>query len=198
MHARLAPDAALEELLGGNARFVAGTPRHTEHTARREALAAGQHPFAIVLCCSDSRVPPELVFDTGLGDLFVVRIAGNYAESGGIGSMEYAVAHFAPSLLMVLGHSKCGAITATVDAVRSGEAHAPGHIADIVAALTPAAKAALAGTGDPYAKAVAGNVRDNVARLESTPPILAPAVGAHQLRVVGGVYDLSSSRVTLL
>ncbi len=195
---RLGPQAALEAIQLGNGRFVAGAPLHTEHTARRESVATGQHPFAMVLCCSDSRVPPELIFDQGLGDLFVVRLAGNFADSYGIGSMEYALAHFAPSLLIVLGHSKCGAIHATVDALRTKSPDPPGHIADIVRALSAATRVALSQPGDPYANAVAENVRANVRRLRTSRPLLDRAVAAGDLRVVGGVYDLASGKVTFV
>ncbi|MGH7707303.1 MAG: carbonic anhydrase [Vulcanimicrobiaceae bacterium] len=189
---------ALEALLAGNERFVAGERIHPRLTEKREALANHQNPFAVVLSCSDSRVPPELVFDCGLGALFVIRVAGNFADPIGIGSIEYAVAHFGSPLLLVMGHSGCGAITATVDSLRGHGGRAPGHIADIVDALTPATKIALEQPGDPYANAVAENVRETAKRLQEAAPILSAAVASHALRVVGGVYDLKSGRVAIL
>ena len=198
--ARMTPSEALAELMDGNARYVSGRSKHFGSSPHREELAAGQHPFAMVLSCSDSRVPPEIVFDQSPGDLFVVRIAGNFAEDDGIGSLEYALSHFGSALLLVLGHSSCGAVHATVDTLKAGKTFAsvPGNIADIVKALTPAAASVLHQPGDVYANATAANVRANVAKLRSQGTILAPAARNGTLRVAGGVYDLKSGRVTLL
>ncbi|MEO6914001.1 MAG: carbonic anhydrase [Candidatus Baltobacteraceae bacterium] len=194
----LAPAAALDALMAGNNRFVTGTPKYADHRSRRDAVAAGQAPYAIVLSCSDSRVPPEIVFDQGLGDLFIVRVAGNYAEGGGIGSMQYSIDHFGSALLMVLGHSNCGAVRATVDNLKAGSPPAPGNIQDIVRAIAPAARAELHKPGDVYANAAEENVRLNVAKLKNTETIIAPAIEAGKLRIVGGIYDLKTGRVKLL
>ena len=189
---------ALAALMAGNKRYVSGQTLHVDHTERRDALASGQAPFAIVLSCSDSRVPPEIIFDQSLGDLFVVRLAGNFAQSDGIGSMQYAVAHFKSSILLVLGHSNCGAVHATVDNVKAGSPPVPGNIQDIVTALTPAAKAVLHKPGDVYANATAENVRENIAKLKGIPTIIGDALKAGTLEIAGGIYNLKTGRVDLL
>lgn len=194
----LSPKAALEALIAGNRRFVNDTPKYADHRSRRDTLVAGQAPFGIVLSCSDSRVPPEIVFDQGLGDLFVVRVAGNYAASGGIGSIQYSINYFKSAVLMVLGHSSCGAVHATVDNLKAASPPVPGDIQDIVNAIAPAAKAELHKPGDIYTNTTEENVRRNVAKLKNTETIIGPAIKAGKLEVVGGVYDLKTGRVTLL
>ena len=189
---------ALNRLLAGNARYVSGKTIHGDHTARRDEVSAGQHPFAMILSCADSRVPAELIFDQSLGDLFVVRLAGNFVEEEGIGSFEYAQLNFSPSVLMILGHSACGAIQATVDALKHPGTKAPGKIGLIVDALMPAAKAVQGKPGDEYANATAENVRLNVAKLKAQKPILAEAVASGKLHLVGAVYDLKTGHVNLV
>jgi len=193
-----AASSIIARLMAGNARYMAGKTIHGDLTARRDELTTSQRPFAMILSCADSRVPPELIFDEGLGDLFVVRIAGNYAETGGIGSFEYAFAHFDSPFLMVLGHSNCGAVHATVDAYGNPKASAPGDIAAIVNAITPAVKATAGKPGDKYVNAIAANARMNAAKLASQKPILGPAVAAKKLEVVSAVYDLKTGKVNLL
>ncbi|MBV8245330.1 MAG: carbonic anhydrase [Candidatus Eremiobacteraeota bacterium] len=188
---------ALALLAAGNKRFAGGASLKVDHTARRVTLTSGQNPFAIVLACADSRVAPEVIFDQGLGDLFVVRVAGNFADADGIGSIEYAVSHFGSSVLLVLGHSGCGAVHATVDLLKSGGT-APGDIQSIVTALTPAAKAAMSEPGDAYVNCIRENVKRNVAKLQAQKPIIAEAVEKGRLRVSGGVYDLASGLVSML
>jgi carbonic anhydrase len=190
----LHPDEALEALATGNARFRAENPTCADLSAKRAALVGGQSPFAIVLGCSDSRVPVETIFDQEPGELFVIRVAGNFATAEGIASMEYAVAHFEPSLLYVIGHSGCGAIAATLDWVRKPH-EVPGHIGTIVEALAPAVRTAIEQPGDPLANAIAQNVRENVRRMQSTAPILSKAASEGKLRVIGGVYDLATGKV---
>jgi carbonic anhydrase len=194
----LSPAQALARLVAGNKRFAAGASTGLSHLTRLDALASGQAPYAVVLSCSDSRVPPEIIFDQGLGDLFVVRIAGNYAEPGGIGSMEYAIAHFHSPILMVMGHSSCGAVHATVDNLKAGSPPVPGNIQDVVTAIRPAVQAVLHAPGDIYANAIAENVRENVARLKAVGPVIGPAVKAGKLEILGGVYDLKTGNVALL
>lgn len=191
-------DAALAQLIEGNKRYMAGATVHGDLTARRDEVAPAQHPFAMVLSCADSRVPPELIFDQSLGSLFVVRVAGNYAETGGIGSFEYAFEHFHSPLLLVLGHSACGAVHATVDAMKSPDGAAPGDIAAIVNAIMPSARKAAHAGGDIYAAAIAQNARDNAAKLAAAQPILSKGVADRKLRVVSAVYDLKSGRVSML
>lgn len=194
----LSADAAVAELLAGNRRYASGKTIHGNLTARRDEVAPSQHPFAMVLSCSDSRVPPELVFDQSLGDLFVARLAGNYAETGGIGSFEYAYEHFHPSVLLVLGHSGCGAVSATVDALKTPHASIPGDIAAIVAAITPAAQEVQHASGDPVANAIAQNARNNAVALRTRSDILRAGVEAGKLRIAAGVYDLHTGIVHML
>ncbi len=185
-----APDA-LAKLAKGNAAFVATTLKHPDQTeARRTKVAAGQNPFAIILCCSDSRVPPEVIFDQGLGDLFVVRVAGNVADDLGIASVEYAAEHLGTHLVVVLGHSRCGAVTAAV----KGDA-LPGHLLNLMEALEPAVAATKGHAGDPVANAVWSNVLQTAAQLRESKPILAELVEKGKLTVVGANYDLDTGAV---
>ncbi len=188
------PADALAKLKAGNARFAAGKPQCGPLTSRVAELAGGQNPFAIVLGCSDSRVPVEVVFDEIPGNVFVVRIAGNYLTDDGLGSIEYSVAVLKSKLLLVLGHSSCGAVSAAVSYVKNGTAQ-PGHIQDLVAAIEPAAKAARSRPGDWIDNAIAENVRMNVQAMSARSSIIREAVASESLRVVGGVYDLHTAKV---
>ncbi|GAB2623289.1 carbonic anhydrase [Paractinoplanes abujensis] len=191
-------DEAIRELLRGNRRFVTGHLRHPhQNVAAIHRLAAAQDPFVITLGCADSRVPSELLFDQGLGDIFDNRVAGNIVDDLLLGSMEYAVEHFDPPLLLVLGHERCGAISATVDILRSG-GEAPGHIAAIVDALTPIVEPVLSLPGDPVENGVVANVRAQVAALTASSPIIREKVEAGHLGVAGARYDLDTGKVTLL
>jgi carbonic anhydrase len=186
----------LEELLEGNCRFVSGAAIHPQQTARsRQEVAGGQHPKAIVVGCSDSRVPPEIVFDQGLGDLFVVRAAGNVLDDHAIGSIEYAVEHLHVPLIVVLGHTRCGAVTAAAEA---GEAS--GRIAHIVEAIRPAIEEARreAPPQDVVEAAICINVRRTVDRLRQSEPILARLAQAGELALLGASYDLETGKVWLL
>ncbi|WP_459646002.1 carbonic anhydrase, partial [Kineococcus sp. NUM-3379] len=143
------PDEALELLLQGNARFAAAHSQHRTHTAKRRLqVAEGQHPFATVLSCSDSRVPPELVFDQGLGDLFTVRTAGHVLAPPVLGTVQYGVEHLHVPLLVVLGHERCGAVSATLEAVQKGSAPTGTAVDSLVDAIRPAAEQALTTTGE--------------------------------------------------
>lgn len=187
----VAPDAAITRLAEGNKRFVSGTPARNVPTAQQwTELAKGQHPFAIVLACADSRVSPEIVFDQGLGDLFVLRNAGNLADPHVLGSMEYAVEHLGCRLIVVLGHTKCGAVTA---AVSGGEA--PGHIKDIVEDIAPAANMAKKKPGDPVDNAVRISAKLTASAIGQAAPILAEAVKSGQLKVVSARYDIATGNV---
>jgi carbonic anhydrase len=188
------PDESLKKLVEGNERYVKGAMTHPDaNSARRDEVAKGQHPFAIILGCSDSRVPPEVIFDQGLGDLFVIRTAGNVADDVAIGSIEYAAEHLGSPLLVVLGHERCGAVKATVD---GGEA--PGHIGSIVKAIKPAVDKAKGEKGD----LVDNSVRENVAmireKLLESKPILAELVEKGKLKIVGARYDLDDGKVEIL
>ncbi|WP_432536981.1 carbonic anhydrase [Kineococcus arenarius] len=192
------PEQALELLREGNARFAAHPEEHTTRTAaHRLRIAEGQHPFAAVLSCADSRVPPELVFDQDLGDLFVVRTAGQVLAPPVLGSVQYAVEHLHVPLLVVLGHEGCGAVSAALEAVQRGSAPSGTAIDSLVEAIRPAAESALAGTGaeDALPEAVRLNVAGDVLAL-SADPLLAEATAAGHLRVVGATYDLHDGAVT--
>jgi len=190
----VAADAALARLLEGNKRFVAGAATHPDQTVeRRTELVQGQHPFAIVLACSDSRLSPEVVFDQGLGDLFVVRNAGNLTDDHVVGSIEYAVEHLHARLIVVLGHTKCGAVSA---AVAGGEA--PGHLSSIVVSLADAVAMAKRKPGDAIDNAVRINAKLGAASLAANEPILAKAVKDDGVKIVAARYDLATGQVEIL
>lgn len=193
----LSSDAALKRLMEGNARYVDGVSRRHDFRHEREALAGGQNPFAAVLSCADSRIAPEYAFDTGRGDLFVCRVAGNFAGTETIASMEYAVAVLNTPLILVLGHDACGAVDATLKAIKSNTSP-PGHIPSLVDAITPAAKAAMQQGGEVLDKAIRQNVIDNVAKLRSAAPILSTAVEQGKLKIAGGIYRLTTGTVDLI
>ncbi len=179
----------LEELLEGNRRFAEETRVHPHGSAaRRMEVSGGQHPVAVILTCSDSRVPPEILFDQGLGDLFVVRTAGNVVDDSVLGSIEYAVAHLGVRLIVVLGHTSCGAIGAAL-----AKAEAEGHIGFVTKALQAAVSDVKHLDGDINDLASRRNVELTVAALKSSEPILAPLEG--ELEIVGWYYDLDSGRV---
>ncbi|MEU8616018.1 carbonic anhydrase, partial [Actinoplanes sp. NPDC048791] len=192
------PAAALARLLAGNRRFVSGHARHPHQTlADLHEVAAGQHPFAITIGCADSRVSPEFLFDQGLGDLFDNRVAGNIVDDLLLGSIEFAVEEFGSPLVVVLGHERCGAVTATIDAIESG-AGAPGHIGTIVDALRPIVEPELSRPGDVVDNAVRANIRAQAAQLTARSELLAEHVRAGELRIVGARYDLDTGRVALV
>jgi carbonic anhydrase len=186
------PDEALELLLAGNARFVEGRAAGHDLVARREEVAAAQSPSAVVLSCSDSRVPSELVFDQSLGDLFVCRVAGNVLDPIVIGSIEYAVAQFGPAVVLVLGHERCGAVTAAVELLNGGESPA-GSIHALVDAL-----AAVLEPGMSVEDAVCTNALAVARALPERSAIVRGAAESGLLRVVPAVYSLDSGKVELL
>src|SRR6516225_3806525 len=171
----ISPEAALERLEEGNERYVEGVTRRHDFKHEREALASGQNPYAAILSCADSRIAPEYAFDSGRGDLFVCRVAGNFANDESVASLEYAVSVLATPLIMVLGHDACGAVDATIKSLKDNTT-LPGHLPSLVAAIAPAVKAVSGQAGDPLANAIKQNVIDNVAKLKSTTPILSAAV----------------------
>lgn len=188
------PDEALQKLMDGNKRYVGGKPTRPNQTAKRRGeLTRGQAPFAALLSCADSRVPPEVIFDQGLGDLFVVRVAGNVADDPGIGSLEYSVAVLGSPLVVVLGHSACGAVDATL---KGGEA--PGRIGSIAKLIVPAVEKTKGQPGNALANAIHANVTLTVDRLKTTGPILSDALEKKKLKIVGAHYDLASGKVALL
>jgi len=199
--ARRDPDAILRDLLEGNRRFAggqaAGPRRKPEDFA---TLAEGQTPEAIIVSCADSRVSPEILFDQGVGDLFVIRVAGNVVSNAGAivkGSIEYGVAELGVPLILVLGHTQCGAVKAALQHLDAKDA-LPGAIAGLVDAIKPAVTAAKGRPGNQLDNAIAANVLAGVARLKALAPIVAPAVKRGTVKVVGGVYDLKSGAVTMI
>jgi carbonic anhydrase len=187
-------DEALARLTEGNRRYRSGKPRRRHRDPRRRnEVASAQHPIAAVLGCADSRVPPEIVFDQGLGDLFVVREAGNVADDHGLASLEYAVEHLGVRLIVVLGHERCGAVSA---AVSGSTAH--GHLETLLDALRPAVVHAKAQPGDPVDNGVRANVARVVEDLRASKPVLASKVHDGSLKVVGARYDLETGAAELL
>lgn len=193
----LSPEDALQRLIKGNQRYVDGDMRRHDFKREREALAGGQNPFAAVLSCADSRIAPEFAFDSGRGDLFVCRVAGNFASDETIASLEYAVAILNTPLILVLGHDACGAVDATIKSLKDDKPP-PGHIPSLVAAIAPSVKAVSSQGGDILDNAIRQNVLDNVAKLRSAAPILGAAVEGKKLKVVGGIYRLKSGRVEMV
>jgi carbonic anhydrase len=193
----VSPDDALARLMKGNTRYVDGVSKRHDFRHEREALSGGQNPFAAVLSCADSRIAPEYCFDTARGDLFVCRVAGNFASDDIVASLEYAVEVLSTPLILVLGHEACGAVAATIKSVTDGTT-LPGHLPALVAALTPAVKAAQGASGDLLANATARNVLINVDKLRAAAPILKSFADNKKIRVVGGVYALRTGQVKLL
>jgi carbonic anhydrase len=193
----LSPNASLERLQKGNARYVEGVSLRHDFKHEREALVGGQNPYAAILSCADSRIAPEYAFDSGRGDLFVCRVAGNFANAESIASLEYAVAVLGVPLILVLGHDSCGAVDATIKSLNDGTT-LPGHMPSLVDGIAPAVKAVSGRAGDTLANAIRQNVIDNVGKLSSATPILSTAVEQNKLRVVGGIYRLGDGRVELV
>ena len=160
-------------------------------------MAGGQNPFAAILSCADSRIAPEYAFDSGRGDLFVCRVAGNFASEESVASLEYAVAVLGVPLILVLGHDACGAVDATIKSLRDNTT-LPGHMPSLVAGIAPSVKAVLPQGGDTLGKAIRQNALDNVANLSTATPILSAAVEQHKLKVVGGIYRLTDGRVDMV
>jgi carbonic anhydrase len=187
-------DAVLIELRAGNEHHAAKQYQHPHETAERQReLTSGQHPHASVLACADSRVPPEIVFDQGLGDLFTIRVAGNVASDDVLGSLEYGAEHLNIPLIVVLGHQKCGAVTA---AVEGGDA--PGHLPSLITLIQPAVAKTKGAPGDPVANAVRANVEMVVGQVRASKPVLSELVANGKVKVVGGVYSLDTGRVDWL
>lgn len=186
---------AMERLKDGNRRYAEGKPSSPRRNKEQRTLVAkAQLPFAIVVSCSDSRVPPEIVFDQGLGDLFVVRVAGQVLDDPSVGSVEYAVEHLGARLIVVLGHERCGAVDAACKGVDPGA-----HVGSLVAAIRPAVEVARRRKGDNLlADAVKANVQRVVDQLKGSWPVLGPDVREGRLSVVGGIYDLETGLVEFL
>ena len=189
---------ALQKLMDGNKRFVSGTLAQKDLSAKkREELAKGQKPFATVLTCSDSRVPPELLFDQGLGDIFVVRVAGNVVDPIALGSIEYAAEHLGSPLVLILGHSKCGAVKATLESKGKPE----GNIGAIVKKIMPAVNAAKkkGGTQDEILEtAIKENVKNVYADVMKNSKIIPHLVEEGKLMIVAGEYDITTGKIEMI
>jgi carbonic anhydrase len=196
----LSADEAQTKLTEGNTRFVSGASvqPHQDAARRQDTASNGQHPFATVLACADSRVPPEVVFDQGLGDLFVVRVAGNVAATDEIGSIEYAADHLGTALVVVLGHTKCGAVTAVVKNESVTE-----NIGKLVAPIVPAVagvreRFSSSGVDELIAKSIEANVWQGIADMYAKSPLLKKMAIQGKVKVVGAIYDVDSGQVHFL
>lgn len=184
----LSSNEALKRLKLGNERYVADHPEHqNQDSERRSQTSGGQHPFAIILSCADSRVVPELIFDTGIGELFVVRVAGNVANTSTIASIEYAVAHLGAKLILVLGHENCGAVTAAIEGADSGP-----NLNHLVSLIRPAVEQS---SDQSVNVVVRENVKLNAGSLMDQSEIIVSAVKNLGVQIVGGYYNLSSGKV---
>jgi carbonic anhydrase len=189
---------ALERLVEGNARFAANKIDLRDFEAGRAARSQAQYPIAALLGCSDSRVGPEFIFDQGPGELFIVRVAGNVLTDAGTASLEYATQVLGTPLILVLGHSNCGAVAAAIKAANDN-ATLPGHLPDLIARITPAVTATQSvPQPNRLAAAITENVRLTMHQVSTTGPLLSAAVGAGKVKVAGGVYDLATGKVHLL
>jgi carbonic anhydrase len=193
----LSPDAALKRLMNGNERYVEGVSKRHDFKHEREALTKGQNPFAGILSCADSRIAPEYAFDTGRGDLFVCRVAGNFLNTDVVASFEYTVSVLNTPLLMVLGHRSCGAVDAAIKSIRDGTT-LPGHLPSLVEAIAPAIKDTQGKPGDALDNAIKQNVLLNVQKLKAATPIVEMFVAEKKVRVVGAIYNLEDGRIELL
>jgi carbonic anhydrase len=193
----LSPDAALDRLMKGNARYVDGVSRRHDFKHERETLSMGQNPFAAVLSCADSRIAPEYCFDTARGDIFVCRVAGNIASDEMIASLEYAVSVLNTPLIMVLGHAACGAVDAAIKSIQDNTA-LPGHLPSLVEAITPAIKAVQDRGGDILSNAIRQNASLNADKLKFSEPVLKSFVDDKKIQVVSALYELKYGRVELL
>jgi carbonic anhydrase len=191
--AAMTPASALERLKAGNARFVSNTMKPRNWSAKMLATASGQYPFAIVLGCMDSRGPVEIVFDQGIGDVFVLRVAGNVVNNDELGSLEYAL-HVGTKLIVVMGHTSCGAVKGAIDGVELG------HLTGLLAQIHPAVKEAGCGAKDAGCvdKAAEKNVRNSMKEIRERSPYVAKALDEGKVGLVGAMYDLSTGKVTFL
>lgn len=194
----LTPDQALERLMAGNERYFNGKSQAVNFADSRASLTKGQNPYACLLSCADSRIGPEFCFDEGRGDLFVTRVAGNFVTSEILASLEYGTAVLQAPLIMVLGHTSCGAISAAVQAYTKN-ASFPGHIQTLTTKLAPAVRQAVNDKDeDLIAASTRINVQQNVRNLSESNPIISERVAQGKLKIVGGIYNLDTGRVSLV
>ncbi|MCY0095965.1 carbonic anhydrase [Hoeflea ulvae] len=192
------PDLALQRLIDGNARYVANTAINTDHSASRSARSLGQQPFAAVVACSDSRVVPELIFDQGPGDLFVVRVAGNFINEDGLASLEYSAAILGIKTIVVLGHTSCGAVGATITSIQDNILP-PGHLPSLVDAIRPAVYDVMHGKpSDLLAAATAQNAKLNAEKAAAAGPILSEFHASGKIKSAAAVYDIATGKVEFL
>lgn len=187
------PDSALQRLVEGNKRFIEDKRQNMQLRLRLQDTAIAQYPFASILSCADSRVPAEIVLDQGLGDLFVVRVAGNVASQTAIGSLEFSTAVLGTQLILVIGHERCGAVKAAVDGNPL-----PGRIGVFVEEIKPSVRAARNKAGDAVENAVVSNVQYQVEKLKESSTILSGLMQEGKLKIVGGRYDLDTGALTLV
>lgn len=184
----------LDKLVEGNQRYVnSSTVCHDDWSAKRLAQSQGQKPFAVIVTCSDSRVPPEIIFDQALGDLFVIRVAGNVVDDFAIGSIEYGVSVLGANLVLVLGHSNCGAVEGALKGLKFDN-----HIQEVLNAIQPAIENTERGSGNSLEKAIKANVRHVEETLKSSKPVLASLQQQGKLAILGAYYDLDSGKVEFL
>jgi carbonic anhydrase len=196
----LTPDKVIADLMAGNSKFVAGKITHADIIARIAASADGQHPKAVILSCLDSRVPVEMVFDQGIGDIFVGRLAGNIENEDQLGSMEFATKLAGAKLVMVLGHSGCGAVKGAIDDAKLG------NLTALLAKIRPAVKAVegfkpeerTSANKEFVKKVTEQNVRQTVADIRKDSSVLADLERSGTIKIVGAIYDIRSGKVTLL
>jgi carbonic anhydrase len=194
----LTPDQVLQQLLDGNQRYMQSASTHPNLSAEgRTALATGQAPIAVVLSCIDSRVPPEIVFDQGLGNLLVGRTGGNVVDDTQLGGIEFGITQYSTPLVVLMGHQRCGAVAAAVETLTTG-AQAPGHIQSLVTALEPAVIFAGEQAGDPVENTIRANIRLGAGRLRDSHPIIAEAVASGAVKVVGMYYSLDTGAVEVI
>lgn len=190
----MSSEVSLKKLLDGNKRFVESKLSHPRREMeRRQELLAGQQPFAAILSCSDSRVPPEIIFDQGLGDLFVVRTAGNVVDDLVLGSLEYAVEHLKVPLIVVMGHEKCGAVSAATHSEK-----AQGHISRIIEKIAPVVEAVKNDPGDLIENAVIANVRKIVSEIKCNQPVLAELVEMGKIDIRAAYYVLETGKAVFI
>jgi carbonic anhydrase len=195
---RISPEQGLSRLVDGNQRFQDGKPARPGQTAaRREAIASGQSPFAVIVSCSDSRVPPEIVFDQGLGDLFVVRVAGNTVTKAGLESIDFAIDQLGASLVVVLGHDRCGAVRGALDACPATPEAETKKLPEIFANICPAAEEARKSDGDRLSHAIDFNVQYQVKALEQVPGFKT-RISNGSLKIVGARYNLRTGKVQIM
>ncbi|MBD2433244.1 MULTISPECIES: carbonic anhydrase [Fischerella] len=188
----ISPDQALKELIDGNERFVKRKQKKRNHYTRLVEVSKTQKPFASILSCADSRVPSEIIFDQGFGDLFVCRVAGNIAIPEEIGSLEFGSLVLGSKVIMVLGHERCGAVEATIKG-----AQVPGQIGSLLAAIKPGIEKSKNQPGDKLENACKANVLAQVEKLKQSP-VLSQLIQENKLKIVGGYYDLDTGKVTMV